>query len=436
MELKIEMEDLSSVRKRLTVEIPEEETRKVYEEVSKKFASMARIPGFRPGKAPMGLIRNRFRNEIREEMIQDLLPRSYEEALKARDLKPLALPQIEKVNFEVGRPLNFQAVLEIEPQFDLGEYRGLRLEKKLGPVTDADVDAVLERLRDEAAKYVPVERAARSGDQLSLEIDGVTIDAASGEPSPEKPLHEENVSLTLGAEDTLPEFSEGLAGAAAGDTREITVTYPEDFARREMAGKSLRYRAQVKMVREKVLAELDDEFAKDLGQDVESLEALRQRIRRELEANREHEVSNSLEEQAITQLLERHRFDVPEVLVEDRQQRRLQEFAYGLARRGVNLSRGMVNWKKLKDDMREPSDRDVRAALVLDRIAVAEKLAVTDDEVDDELEKIAQAQGTPVEKVALEFEKENRMEELKGRLQRRKTLRWVLDQADVSEVKA
>src|SRR3989442_5573205 len=155
MDMNIELEDLSAVRKRLKIEIAQAETQKAYEEISRKIAKLARIPGFRPGRAPMGLIRSRFKNEIKDELIQDLLPKSYDEAVKSRELKPLALPHIEKLSFEVGQPLLYEAVFEVAPEFEARDYQGLNLEKKVAPVTDADIDKVIDQLRDNAARFIP-----------------------------------------------------------------------------------------------------------------------------------------------------------------------------------------------------------------------------------------------------------------------------------------
>ncbi len=435
MDMNIVVEDLSAVRKRLKIEIPQAETQKAYEEISKKIASVARIPGFRPGKAPMGLIRSRFKNEIKDELIQDLLPKSYDEAVKSRELKPLALPHIENLNFEVGQPLLYEAVFEVAPDFEVKDYKDLKLEKKIAPVSDEDVDKAIGQLRENAARFIPVEnRAAASGDQLAVDIEGTPVNKDTNEPLPEERVKEQGVSVTLGDAVTLPEFTDSLAGAAIGETREFLVRYPEDFGRKEFAGKSIQYRVTVRGIKEKKLPPLDDEFAKELGQECETIDQLRKQSRKDLEHRSEHETENSLREQAVTQLLQHNRFEVPEVLVEKRIGHKLQHFAYDLARQGVDVSRSGINWQKVREGLRESSEREVRAALILDRIAKAENLEPSDDEVDEELERIAKAQGQPVEKVALHYEKENRIEELRDQLRSRKSMRFVLSQASIQEV--
>ncbi|HEY3129099.1 MAG TPA: trigger factor [Acidobacteriota bacterium] len=433
--MNIELEDLSAVRKRLKIQIPQAETQKAYEEISRKIAKLARIPGFRPGKAPMGLIRSRFKNEIKDELIQDLLPKSYDEAVKSRELKPLALPQIEKLSFEVGQPLLYEAVFEVAPDFEARDYKGLNLEKKVTPVTDADIDKVIDQLRENAARFIPIaDRAAASGDQLSVDIEGTPVNRDTTEPAAHEPVKEEGVTLTLGGENTLPEFTDSLVGCAVGETREFLVRYPEDFGRKEFAGKSIQYRVTVRGIKEKKVPPLDDEFAKELGQEYETIDQLQKQVRVDLEHRREHETDNSLREQVVTQLLERNRFDVPDVLVEDRIQQKLQHFGYDLARQGIDVSRSGINWQKVREGLRESSDREVRAALILDRIAKAEGQEPSDDEVDEELERIAKAQGQPVEKVALHYEKENRMDELRDQLRSRKAMKFVLSQASIREV--
>ncbi|MBI3940868.1 MAG: trigger factor [Acidobacteria bacterium] len=435
--MKIELEDLSQVRKKLTVEIPQEETQRVYEEVSKRIASVARIPGFRPGRAPMGLVRSRFKNEIKDELIHDLLPKSYDEAVKSRDLKPLALPQIQKLEFQPGQPLHYEAVFEVRPEFQLGSYRALSLQKKVSPVTAEEVDAVVARLREGLAKFVPVDgdgRPTRSGDQLSIDIEGTYIEKGTGQPAADASLNEQAVSLALDDAGTLPEFNDSLKGAAVGETREFTASYPDDFARKDLAGKSVRYRVTVRAVKEKILPELNDEFARELGLACDTLEQVYTKVRQDLEHQREHQMQNSLQEQAVDQLLERNPFEVPEVLIEERVEQKLQQVAYDLARRGLDISRGGVNWQKIREEMRQASEREVRAALILHRVAAAERLEPDEDEVDQELERIAKARGETLEKVALQYEKENRMEQLRDRVKSRKAMRWLLDQADIQEV--
>ena len=356
----------ATCRRELELEIPAETVQKAVERVAKEFARVARVPGFRPGKAPVTLIRRRFADDIKSEVLQSLVPEQIERAVTESKLVPVTQPQVDKVDFTETGPVKFRATFEVLPEFDLGQYKDLEVEVDDVKIEDSDVDKGLEELRDRAATFVPVEgRPIADGDYAQLKLKG--IPAGGGEP-----LEADSVLCHVGGEETMEPFNLNLRGASTGDHKNFDVTYPSDYPDPKLQGKTYTYAVEVLGIKEKKRPELTDEFAKDVS-DATTLEELRKKMRENLEAARTHRQSEQAREKLLAQIVKSHEFPVPEALVEHQMDSRLERTVRSLASQGVDPRAVNVDWVALRSRQKERSIEDVKAELLLDRIATAEK---------------------------------------------------------------
>ena len=298
----------TTCRRELDLEIPAEEVQKAVNRVAHEFARVARVPGFRPGKAPLPLIRRRFAEDIKGEVLQSLVPEQIDKAVKEQNLVPITQPQVDKLDYAENGPVKFHAVFEVLPEFDLGTYKDLDVEVEDIPVADADIEHMIEESRERAATFIPIEgRPLAKGDHAQLKLSGTPVE--EGEP-----IQADNVLCHLGAPETLEAFTDNLVGAQPGETRTFEVTYPEEYPDKKLAGKKYNYTVDVLGVKEKKVPELNDEFAKDIS-DSATLEELRGRIRQGLETEREQKRTAAIRDAVLAKLVSAHDFPAPEALV-------------------------------------------------------------------------------------------------------------------------
>ncbi len=407
-----------STRRELELEIPAEEVQKAMERVAREFARVARVPGFRPGKAPVTLIRRRFAEDIKSEVLQSLVPNRIEQAVSESKLVPVTRPQVDKVDFTEGGPLKFRATFEVLPEFTLGDYKNLEVEVEALEVSDADVEKALTELRERAAVFVPVEgRAIQDGDYAQLKLLGTPV--GGGEP-----LQADNVLCHIGAEETIDAFNENLRGAQVGEHRRFEVRYPADYPDAKLAGKVFNYAIEVLGIKEKKLPELNDEFAKEAS-DAATLEELRAKIRQSLEAARDDRQKDQARERILSKLIVAHDFPVPDALVEHQMDVRLERAVRALAAQGVNPQAVNVDWVALRRRQRERAIEDVKAELILDRIATAEDIDVEEQEVERELVTLAERSGESATALRARLTKQGALDRMKSKLRSDKTLEWL-----------
>ncbi|HVA95489.1 MAG TPA: trigger factor [Candidatus Dormibacteraeota bacterium] len=408
----------ATCRRELDLEIPAETVQKAVERVAKEFARVARVPGFRPGKAPVTLIRRRFANDIKSEVLQSLLPEQIERAVTENKMVPVTQPQVDKVDFSESGPVKFRATFEVLPDFELGQYKDLEVEVEDMKIEDADVDKALEELRDRAATFVPVEgRVIGDGDYAQLKLKGVP--AGGGET-----LDAESVLCHVGGEETMDAFNENLRGASAGDHKHFDVTYPSDYPDPKLQGKTYTYAVEILGIKEKKRPELTDEFAKDLGEG-QTLDELRAKVRENLEAERAHRLNEQTREKLLAQIVKAHEFPVPEALVENQMDSRLERTVRSLAAQGVDPRAVNVDWVALRSRQKDRSVEDVKAELLLDRIATAENIDVSDEDMEKEIESFAQRSGESATAVRANLTRQGALDRMKSKLRSEKTLDWL-----------
>jgi trigger factor len=413
--LKVEYTEESSVRKSLAFEIEAEVVEKEIEARARDYARKAKIPGFRPGRIPPEVIRQRFRSQVLEEAAEAIVNRVVFEELEGRGLRPLASPKVADLKIDDRQPMTFRAVFETLPIIEVPEYRGLSVKTRAPQVTDEQVDQEIGRLREEAARFDPVEgRASQKGDFAVLDLRWRPGEGGKGG-------RDENALLEVGGEANHSDLNAALIGLSPGDTREVELKYPPDHPSKSVAGQTVRYTLTLKALKEKVVPAVDDEFAKDLG-DWDSLEALRTSVHERLRASEERKIDHEVKSALLEALAEQATFEVPEALVERHMSARTESAARGLAYQGIDPTKVGLDWKQYRDEQREGSVRAAKADILLDEIARREGIEALDAEVEAEVARYAQRLKKSPESLRAQMEKEGDLPALRARIREEKTL--------------
>jgi len=414
----------ATCRRELELEIPAEDVSKATERVAKEIARVARVPGFRPGKAPVSLIKRRFAEDIKGEVLQSLVPEKVEKAVAEQKLSPVSQPQVDKLDFSEGQPLKFRAVFEVLPEFQLGNYKGLDIEMPTMEVTEEDVNRSLEETRERAAAFAPVEgRSVENGDFVQLRLSG--IPEGGGDP-----LQADSVLCHVGAEETMQPFNENLMGAKVGDHKTFDVEYPADYPDAKLAGKKFHYAADVTAIKTKKLPELNDDFAKDVS-DAATLDELKKKIRESLEHEREHRHRDLRREKIIHALVTSHDFPVPDSLVEHQMDVRLERVVRSLAAQGVDPRAVNLDWVALRRRQEDRAREDVKAELIIDRIASAESIDASEEDIQQEIAHLGSHSGESAEAIRARLTKQGALDRMKAKLRSDKTLDWLAQNANV-----
>jgi trigger factor len=424
--VKTEFADLSETKKSVAVEIPSDVVDAQIDRVARSYSRQARIPGFRQGKVPPTLIKKRFRDQILHDVAHDLIPRAIDEALRERGLEPVDTPDVKDVTLDEGQALKFTATFETLPPIDPGPLETISLRRPAVTLEDDAIEKTLGQLQSRGARHEPVEgRGIEDGDTVTLDVERKP--AAAGEKSD----HHNDVVVEIGGKANPPGFDAELQGLESGAEKAFTLHYPDDYAVTEMAGKSIDYVVKVKDIRKRILPALDDEFAKDVG-DFETLEALRSRIRQDLEREAEAEADRALRSDLLKELASRVTVDIPDSLVERELDRRTEEFARRLMDQQIDPQRANIDWDQFRDSQREASRESVKSALVLDEISRRENVTVSDEDIDKDVAAYAERSGRTTAAVRARLEKEGAIARLAAGLRRERTLDYILSKAQVA----
>jgi trigger factor len=422
--MKTEFTDVSETQKTIAIEIPTEVVDAEFDRVARGYTKQARLPGFRPGKVPQTLVKQRFKDQILHDVMHGLIPRAVEEALQERGIEPVDTPNIQDVALEEGQPLKFTAAVETVPSFDPGDLSAITLHRPPVQVTDEAVDDMLKRLRERAGKLEPVEgRPVAEGDIIVADLDRTGPDGTVD--------RHEGITLQLGAPGNPPGFDANLIGLNEGDAKTFTIHFPESYPAEELANTDQTYAVTVKGVRRRVLPELDDEFAKDVGA-FESLAALRDRVRADLQEEAQENSRRQVRGDLFKQLSSRITFELPASLVDREMDRRLEEFARQLTSQHVDPRQAGIDWAQFREAQREPARDAVASALVLDEIARREQITVGAEDVDKEIERFATRAGRTPAALRAQLEKEGGISRLYAGLRREKAVDLALSRAKMA----
>jgi trigger factor len=423
--MKTEFIDLSETQKNLVVEIDSAVVDAEIEKIARDYSKAARIPGFRPGKVPAKVVRQRFRDQILHDVVHGLIPRAVDEALRDKGIEPVDTPDIKDVVVEEGQPLKFTATFETVPPIDPGDYSMLTLRRLENTVEESAVDEALNGLRQRSARYEPVEdRAVETADSVQLDLERT----ATGPDGQEQTDRHDSVTVELGAPANPPSFDDALLGMNVGDEKAFDVNYPADYPISELAGTTVKYDATIKAIRKRVLPELDDEFAKDLGE-FENLEALRARVRSDLEHQMAHENERELRGDLVRQLAARVTVDVPATLLDREIDRRVEEFVRRLIEQQVDPMKTNIDWEEFREKQREAAAEAVKSALLLDEVSRREHITASDAEVDEEIARYAERTGRTPAAVRARLEKEGGLGRVYAGVRRERTVEFLLSRA-------
>jgi trigger factor len=431
--MKTELTDVSSTRKEIKIEIDASLIRDLYDRISDEYSKAAKIPGFRPGHAPKAEVRRRYKNEIRTEVLREVLPDAVNSAVAEHALTPIGEPNVELDNTAAlenlgDEPITVKVGLEVLPEIKLDKYKGIETARSVRPVTDADVDKTIENLRDASASLQPVEdRGAELGDTVTINARGNFIE----EPE-EEPIKVDDVEVVLGGEGVQQEFTDNLLGVRPDDKKTFSIHYRDDFSSPGLAGKKVEYEAEVTAVRRKELPEVDDEWVKSLGYDYD-VATLKSKIREDLETHSKADADRRMRDDVIRQLLEAHPFEVPETLVQHQTEQRLQNVVREMIGRGFDPRNPNMNWEGAREELKGQAANDVRTTMLLDHIAEAENITVSNEEIEAEIDAYAEASRQPKEQIRAALTKEGGERSIAHRLRNRKALDLLIENAKITE---
>ena len=423
--MKVAVEAMDGCKRRLAVEAPSDVVQQEWEKAYGRVQKQARLPGFRKGHVPRSLVKIHFADEVRREVAEHLIPDVYRKAVTEAQLAPVADPDLQDVTLEEGAPLSFVAVVEVRPEITLGDYKGVGVQHETPAVGDDQVNEALEHMREQQAQFRGVERAAAPGDLVivdyTLAPEGHDATSANG------------YQFIVGSGAVLPEIDQAVVGMQAGEERHVALRFADDHRMENLRGKSGTADVKAIEVKEKLLPGLDDDFAKSLGgEGLDTLEAVRAQVRKQLETRREAEDRRGLEEKVVEALLGRHEFSVPEAMVMRQIAHQVEHARERMRRQGVDPDRLPWDYPKLVNDLKPDAEKAVRRALLLEAIAEQEGINPADAEVDTEVERYAQAAQRPVPAVRRMMEKSGDLEGLRGGLREKRTLEFLIQHAKVN----
>ena len=433
--MKSELKEISPTQKEIHLEIDAASLKEAYGKVSQKYARGANVPGFRKGYAPLDVVRLRYKEEIQNEVLQQIVPAKVTEAIEEHNLQPLAEPHLhiddaENITVNGSKPIGLHVHVEVMPDVPLPKYEGLEVTRRVKPVEDSEIeDLIANRLSQEAA-LIPVEgRASEIGDTVIADLEGVFDDDPGADP-----IKAENLEVVLGDEVIEKAFTENLVGVREDDEKEFTVSYPEEFSSPALAGKTVHYKAKIKSVGRSETPELNDEWAKSLDEGYESLDDLRTKLRADLETYAGSDADARVRNNAIAKLIEENAFEVPKTLIENQARNLLNNFARDLQQRGVDLNTVDNNFIEMAyHQMQTQAERDVRGAMLLEKVAEAENVEVTKEEVEEEIGKMAEYYRTTPDEVRESLKRQGGENSIENNLRTRKSIEALIAKAKVAE---
>lgn len=432
--MNIRVETTGPCRKQLHVEVPAEAVSKEFGEIVDMYAGAVRLPGFRPGRAPRDMVKRRFLKDIQDEVKQRLVPRGYQEAVKQEKLDAVTVLEVKENDLAEGQPFSFTILLDVAPDFELPAYKGLALKSELKDVTDKDIDDVITNIREQNAKYQDVSgRAVRAGDMVQVDFEGTC------EGKPFREISEKAASLGQAkdfwviadeANEFLPGFAAGLAGANIGEKRDVAVTFAEDFTEPSVAGKKALYAVAVKAIREKALPDLDEAFFTSMGAENEA--ALRERIRTDMTGMRKSNERARLEAEILRTLVQGVKFDVPQSVLADETQHAVYDLVRSNTSRGVAKEEIEANKERLIGVATQTAEERLKSRYILRKIAAAENIAATEVEINQRIAELARSHRTTPDKLEAELEKNNQIGRVADEVRLLKTMNWLYDNAAIA----
>jgi len=422
----VRVEELGPTRRKIHVTVPVNAVKKEIEGIYFELKKSAKVKGFRPGRIPREILERYYGDYVREQVVSRIINNTYSGALSEGNIEPVSEPTLDNDALAEGESFTYSAVVDISPEIELTDYEGISVKGRELKIEEGEIEERLEQIQNSHARLemIKEERAVQEGDFVIIDFQG-TMDGKPFEGG-----KGENVSIEIGGGRFLPDLEKGLIGARSEEERKVDVTFPEGQGEKKLAGKKAVFDVRIREIREKILPPLDDEFAKDVGQ--ESLKALKDKIREDLETQKRLEINRELEEQILDRLIESNPFDVPESMVERRVDSLIRELKINLAYRGVEFGQSNLDEGTLREQSRDRAVKEVKSDLILHKIGEAEKIDVTDDEVGRRFEEIAKRTNQTPTHVEAYYRKKELVEGLKAQMRNEKTLELLVGKAEIS----
>jgi len=418
------------IKREISVEIPAAEVARETEVQIQRYQKSARLPGFRAGHVPASIIKQRFGDGLKNDVAEALIPKYFRREAEKLGLIPVSQPRVTDLHMHEGEPLTFKAAFEVLPEIQVEGYKELRADHPEIAVTDEEVEQALTSLREQRATYTSVEgRPLAEGDFAQASMDGKPKDAQDAKDAASNPVHMDEVLIEIGGKNTVPEFSQNLTGVSAGEERTFDVSYPEDISDKRLAGKTFTYTVKVNGIKQKSLPELNDDFAKELGE-FAGLDAVRKQIRDNMEAEKRHTAEHEAKDKLVAELVKRNDFEVPESLVDRQIDLRLERGLRALAAQGMKMEDlKKMDLPRLRAGQRDQAVNDVKSSLLLERVADLEKIEVSDEEVNRELESLAKQSKQTSEAVRARLTEDGGLDRIRIRIRSEKTLDFLYRQS-------
>jgi len=419
-------ETVESTKPEIEVQVPAEEVTRESDVLIQKYQKLARIPGFRRGHVPASVVRQRFKQEIQNDVVDALVPKYFRKETERLGLIPVSQPRVTDLHVHDGEGLHFKASFEVMPEIKVEGYKELRAEHPEVAVPEKDVEDQFKALLESKATYSPVEdRAVQEGDFAQVSLDGTPKE----EDANTKPVHMDDVLVEIGGANTMPEFTENLRGANAGDEKTFDVHYPDDFSDERLRGKTFAYKVKVNAIKQKSLPEINDDFAKELGE-FKTIDEVKQRIREGMEHERKHEAEREAKDKLLAELIRRNEFEVPEALVEHQIDLRLDRGLRALAAQGMRQEdMKKMDFGRLRAGQRDQAVQEVKASLLLEKIADTENIQVGDEEIDREVEALAKQTNQAADDIRARLTKDGALDRIRNRIRNEKALEFLYNQS-------
>jgi trigger factor len=429
--MKIEVKDAPKSKKELSVELPYESFNKAFDEEYEKVAPTIQIKGFRKGKAPKSVVVKEHKASISSKAVEKLIHESVFKALQEKGINPLNQPDIKDVVFEEDEPITFKVLVDVYPEFNIEKYEGFEFEKEIQIVEDDDVEAALKELQEKNTSFEPAEEGAevKEGDMVSMDFEG-RINGELFEGGSAK-----GQTIVIGSNTFIPGFEEGMVGMKAGETKDIEVAFPEDYHEKSFAGKKAVFTVTVNEIKNKKVPELNDDFAKDVDEDCETLDDLKNKLRKDLETELNFKADELLFDDILIKIIEENPFELPESMVKDHALRLAEQtlqqyqYMYGMTAEQLGMSK-----EKLAESMMDRAEMQVKSALILNKIGETEKIEVSDEEVDEKIKEYAEKMKRSFDDYKKEIQQHNGMESIKNNVVTEKLFKLLKEKNTVKEV--
>ncbi|MEJ2024118.1 MAG: trigger factor [Deltaproteobacteria bacterium] len=430
--MKTNVEEISPVKKKLIVEIDSMEVDNMLQAAYNKVSKRAKIPGFRPGKAPKKMLERYFAEQVHEDVTRDIISNTFPQAVQESDMFPLGTPLLEKDSLTAGKNFTYTAIMEVRPKIEISDYLGIEIDKKEPVISDDKIQERLEQIRKAHGKLSALEeeRPVKDDDYVVLEYEAFEND------SPIEGMKATNFMLHVGSGDFHPAFESALIGMKKGDQGEIDVDFEEDYYHEKLAGKNVHFTVTVHDVKEMILPEFNDDFAKNFGEDFKDMQTLETRVREMVTAEEERRIETDLKKRLMETVAEKVEFELPEILVTTEIENAVGRVRENLMRSGSSFEKTGLSEEKVREDFREDAEKRVKEMLILGEIANREDITVDDEEVAKSIAGIAQSMGQPVESIYQYYEARGLMDSLRETLMEEKTLNYLVEHANIPSKKS